>query len=199
MFIVFEGIDGSGKGTQARMLADHLIRQGRKVVLTEEPTKDLFTGYFLRMLLRSKDVPDPKTVALMFAADRNEHVKKVIAPALEAGEIVISERYYWSSIVYQTLQGLSEEYVRMLNAEFPRPDVTILLDVPEEVALQRIVARAHGNDGLIQNFERLEFLRKVRERYAELAVKDGFVVVDGRKGPTAVHRNVVSALRAYGL
>jgi len=199
MFIVFEGIDGSGKGTQARMLADYLIRQGRRVVLTEEPTRDLFTGYFLRMLLRSKDVPDPKTVALMFAADRNEHVKKFIVPALKSGETVISERYYWSSIVYQTLQGLSEDYIRQLNAEFPKPDVTVLIDVPEEVALQRIVARAHGNDGLIQNFEKLEFLRMVRERYAELAVKEGFIVVDGSKGPTAVHKRVVSALRPYGL
>lgn len=199
MFIVFEGIDGSGKETQARMLADYLMRSGRQVVLTEEPTKDLFTGYFLRMLLRSKDVPDPKTVALMFAADRNEHVKKIIEPALKAGEIVISERYYWSSIVYQTMQGLDEEYVRGLNAEFPRPDVTILIDVPPEVAMERIVARAHGNDGLVQKFEKLEFLSKVRQRYIELARREGFEVVDGTSGPTNVHKRVLNVLRRYGL
>jgi dTMP kinase len=199
MFIVFEGIDGSGKGTQARMLADYLIRRGKKVVLTEEPTKEMFTGYFTRILLRSKDVPDPKTVALMMAADRSEHVKKIIEPALNAGETVISERYYWSSFVYQVLLGVEEEFIQYINKDFPRPDVTILIDVPAEVALERVMARAHGNDGLIQNFERLEFLRKVRERYLQLAEREKFVVVDGQGSPKDVHERVVKALQPYGL
>ncbi|MDN5358634.1 MAG: dTMP kinase [Candidatus Diapherotrites archaeon] len=199
MFFVFEGIDGSGKGTQARLLADHLIKKGRRVVLTEEPTKELFTGYFTRILLRSKDTPDPKTVALMMAADRNEHVKKVIEPALRAGEIVISERYFWSSFVYQVLQGVEEGFVHYINRDFPRPDITILVDVPAEVALERVTARAHGNDGLIQQFERLEFLRQVREKYLELAEKEGFIIIDGRGDPEEVHRKVLEKIRDYGL
>lgn len=199
MFFVFEGIDGSGKRTQARLLADHLIKKGRRVVLTEEPTKELFTGYFTRILLRSKDTPDPKTVALMMAADRNEHVKKVIEPALRAGEIVISERYFWSSFVYQVLQGVEEGFVHYINRDFPRPDITILVDVPAEVALERVTARAHGNDGLIQQFERLEFLRQVREKYLELAEKEGFIIIDGRGDPEEVHRKVLEKIRDYGL
>ena len=184
MFIVFEGIDGSGKGTQARMLADLLIRQGRRVVLTEEPTRELFTGYFVRMLLRSKEEPDPKTVAMLMAADRNEHVRKVIEPALRAGagEVVISERYYWSSLAYQGAQGVDESFIKALNEGFPKPDVTVLIDLPVDEALERIRARAHGNEGLVQLFERREFLERVQERYRRLAEEHGFVVVDGGEG-----------------
>ncbi len=199
MFIVFEGIDGSGKGTQARMLADYLIRQGKKVVLTEEPTKELFTGYFARILLRSKDAPHPKTVALMMAADRNEHVEKIIRPALKAGEIVISERYYWSSFVYQSLQGIPDDFLNYINRDFPKPDVTVLVDIPAEMAMERIMKRAHGNDGLVQKFEQLEFLRSVRKKYLEIAEKERFLVVDGRGTPGEVHRMVVEALKNYGL
>ena len=199
MFIVFEGIDGSGKGTQARMLADHLIRQGKRVVLTEEPTKELFTGYFTRILLRSKDTPHPKTIALMMAADRNEHVEKIIRPALEAGEIVISERYYWSSFVYQSLQGVSDDFLNYINRDFLRPDVTVLIDVPAEVAMERILGRAHGNDGLVQKLEQLEFLRSVRKKYLEIAESEGFVVVDGRGSPEEVHQRVLEALKDHGL
>ncbi|NPA76835.1 MAG: dTMP kinase [Candidatus Diapherotrites archaeon] len=197
MFIVFEGIDGSGKGTQARMLADHLIRKGKKIVLTEEPTKELFTGYFTRIILRSKDTPHPRTIALMMAADRNEHVEKVIRPALEAGEIVISERYYWSSFVYQSLQGVSDDFLNYINREFPKPDITILIDIDPETAMERIIGRAHGNDGLVQQFERLEFLRKLRRKYLEIARKEGFLVVDGSGTPKEVHTRVVAALEGY--
>ncbi len=199
MFIVFEGIDGSGKGTQARLLADHLLKAGKKVVLTEEPTKELFTGYFTRILLRSKDTPHPRTIALMMAADRNEHVEKVIRPALEAGEIVISERYYWSSYVYQGLQGVSVRFLNCLNSDFPRPDVTVLIDVPAEVAMQRIMGRAHGNDGLVQKFEQLEFLRSVRKKYLEIAEKEKFLIVDGQGTLEEVHAKVMESLANYGL
>ncbi len=199
MFIVFEGIDGSGKGTQARLLADHLLRAGKKVVLTEEPTKELFTGYFTRILLRSKDTPHPRTIALMMAADRNEHVEKVIRPALEAEEIVISERYYWSSYIYQGLQGVSVRFLNSINRDFPRPDVTVLIDVPAEVAMQRIMGRAHGNDGLVQKFEQLEFLRSVRKKYLEIAEKEKFLVIDGQGTPGEVHARVTKALANYGL
>ncbi len=86
-----------------------------------------------------------------------------------------------------------------MNSGFPRPDVTVLIDVPAEVAMERIIARAHGDDGLVQRFEQLEFLRKVRKKYLEIAEREGFVVVDGRGSPREVHEQVLNALSRYGL
>lgn len=135
LFIVFEGIDGSGKTTQARMLAEWLERAGIPVLLTREPS-DGPTGLLIRALTIR---PSPDEEARMFTEDRRYHVKNVIEPSLASGRTVICDRYIYSSAAYQGARGLDPYAIISENKCFARrADMTFLLLVPVEVALARI-------------------------------------------------------------
>ncbi|MFH1722894.1 MAG: dTMP kinase [Candidatus Altiarchaeota archaeon] len=136
MFIVLEGLDGCGKSTQAKLLADWLIERGGEVLLTAEPTRSR-VGLFIREILASDIELDPKTLSLLFVADRIQHLKDEIEPALLAEKYVVSERYYYSTIAYQNAQEVSWDWLTGLN-DFRAPDVSILLDVPPKKASEKI-------------------------------------------------------------
>ncbi len=160
-FIVLEGIDGSGTTTQARLLHEALTKRGQAVVQTCEPTPGPI-GTLIRQALSKRFVvpapggsraPDWKTMALLFAADRIDHNDALIIPALERGESVISDRYYLSSLAYQSLTSPSPEevlpWLRQLNSRALEPDLTLVCDVDARVAAQRRSQRS-GQEELFE-------------------------------------------------
>ena len=140
-FIVIEGIDGSGKGTQAQYLYDFVKRTYPHLnpVLTSEPTRT-GSGKLLRQFLK-EDVLEPQALALLFAMDRLQHVCETILPNLKLGRCVISERYVYSSLVYQSVSGADLAWVTEINKFAVIPDLMIYLDVPPEESRKRVISR----------------------------------------------------------
>ncbi len=201
MLIAFEGGEGSGKSTQVERLALWLTDRGVPVTVTHEPGATEFGARLRRILLDSPDgALTPRAEALLFAADRAQHVDAVIRPALDRGDVVITDRYMDSSLAYQGAgRALSVEDVRRLSRWATNglvPDLTVLLDVAPEVGLDRIRDRAGGGgaaDGGPDRLEResLEFHRRVRQAFRALADAgpDRYLVVDGAR-----HREAVATI-----
>lgn len=159
-FIVLEGVDGVGKTTQARLLAEALRRRGYKVTLTREPS-DGPAGQKIREYLHgsSRHLPPEEELAL-FMTDRRDHVARVIRPALEAGEIVISDRYYFSSAAYQGALGLDPQKILAEHESFaPSPDLVIFFRLDLSAALTRLRGKAR------QVSDSVDYLAKVAEIY----------------------------------
>ena len=161
--IVFEGIDGAGKTTQARHLAQALAARGHEVVSTKEPT-DGPAGSRLRASARTGRLPAEEELAL-FVEDRRAHVHDRIAPALARGAVVIVDRYYFSTAAYQGARGLDWHEILALHETFaPRPDRLILLDVDPGVGVSRVRSR----DVVENAFEREEDLRVARGIFLQI-------------------------------
>lgn len=171
IFIVIEGIDGAGKSTQAKLLAKWFEKRGYDVILTKEPTDTAFGKLIRKLVLTGgrEGIIDGAKIsheaeALLFAADRAEHVKKLIEPSLKAGKVVISDRYFYSSLAYQWARGLDLEWLINLNKFAIRPDLVILLDLPVKESMKRINGRQ-----LKSEFDRIaELQKRVRENYLKL-------------------------------
>jgi dTMP kinase len=193
-FIVLEGGEFSGKSTQSRLLADRLRASGREVVETFEPG-DTALGRELRRLLLEFDGPiDRYTEALLMAADRRQHAADVITRAVDSGLDVVCDRYVPSSLVYQgEVREVPLEFIETINEGVPTPDVVILLDVPDDVA----VARGGNPSDRIER-EGETFHRKVREAYRKLAADRNWVAVDGSRAPDQVAEAVWEAVRDVG-
>lgn len=193
MLIAFEGIDGSGKSTQAAMLADDFRREGREVIFTREPTHGPH-GTAIRQSFTTGRLSAQQELDLL-VADRREHVEQLIAPALARGAVVVIDRYYYSTVAYQASRGLDPKAVLELNRSFaPKPSLVFLVDLDPRVALERISARAGGRD-LVENLD--EQLR-VREAFLRLAsTEPHFVVIDGALGVEAMHASIRSRLSAW--
>ena len=190
MFISFEGIDGSGKSTQARALADHLRRVGRDVILTREPGGSP-GAEDIRALVLTGD-PDrwsAETEILLFTASRRDHLEKTIRPALAKGQTVISDRFADSTRIYQgatrgDLRGMVDQlHSLMIGVE---PDLTFIIDMDPATALSRGLARQSGED----RFEDmgLAFQQTLRDGFLGLAAAfpDRCVVIDGNRDPGQV-------------
>jgi dTMP kinase len=177
MFIAIEGIDGSGKGTHTKKLNKWIKEKGHETFLTCEPTGGEI-GKLLRKSLKKGDL-DPKAEALLFAADRTEHVRE-IKQKLAEGAVVITERYLYSSIAYQGASGVSIRWLMELNRFAPIPDLVLFLDIPPEVGIERISSGSslRGKVREREHFERQDFLEKVREVYLDLANENNFAVID---------------------
>lgn len=162
-FVVFEGIDGSGTTTQMRLLAARLRAAGRPAWLTSEPTERPM-GLVARRILSGELEVSPETVAHVFAADRCDHLSSPggIRDHLERGEIVICDRYKYSSLAYQTIDA-DEALVAALNARFDDPQLVVFLDVPVDVGDRRLASRPAR-----EIYERLEYQERVRARYFEI-------------------------------
>jgi dTMP kinase len=166
-FVVIEGIDGAGTTTQARLLGARLLAGGRRVHVTAEPSAGA-AGALVRQVLsgrlrgRAPDGPfDADALALLFAADRLDHVRTEILPALEAGIDVISDRYTLSSLAYQSLTTGDPRWIRAINSRAQPPDVTILLRVAPTIAFARRSRASHARE----IFEKAEFQRRVARSY----------------------------------
>jgi dTMP kinase len=170
MFITFEGPEGCGKTTHSKRLKTYLEGQSRRVLLTQEPGATLVGKEIRGLLLGADNVLGEKTEVFLFAADRFEHVSKIILPALGEGKIVICDRFIDSTVAYQIGgRRLPEDLVRYLNmvsSEGLFPDLTILLDVSSEIGLKRAL-----RDRVADRFEKekVDFHSRVREKYLEIA------------------------------
>ncbi len=170
MFITFEGPEGCGKSTHAKKLKSFLEGKGYQVLLTQEPGGTQVGKHIRELLLDPQNVLDEKTEIYLFAADRSEHVSKVIKPALAAGKIVISDRYTDSTLAYQIggrkLPKDLVEYIVNASSKELKPDLTILLDVSPEIGLKR-ATQATAPDRFEK--EKLEFHQNVRKKYLKIA------------------------------
>jgi len=190
LFIVLEGIDGSGSTTHSKLLSKAIKSRGLEVVLTCEPSSGPIGALIRQVLSRRLFVPDAtgprnfdwSTMALLFAADRMDHLDSTVAPALRAGSVVVSDRYYLSSLAYQSATAHngaeSIPWIREINAHALRPDLTIVLDVPAEVAEER--RRTRG--GVEEMFEARELQARLATIYArahELVPNDRVLHVSG--------------------
>jgi len=192
LFVTLEGIDRSGKTTQARLLCEAL---GERALAVREPGGTV-VGERVRALLKDRSIlVEGRTEALLFAAARAELVSEVIKPALDDGKIVISDRFLDSSLAYQGgARGLGVEEIERVN-EFAtagvRPDVTILLDLPPAVAAERAGVE-------VDRFERegAELQERVRDAYEELAARepDRWVRIAADRDPDEIHRDVLAVV-----
>lgn len=183
MLIAFEGIDGTGKTTQLAMLAGALRRLGLEVVATREPTGGQY-GRRIRELYLNRGSVSPEEELALFLADRREHVAQVIAPALAAGRVVLTDRYYYSTAAYQGAAGHDPQKIIAANEMFaPVPDLVIMLEAPVELGVHR-VRDLRGET--LNDFEQEENLARVAEIFA--ALKGGNILrIDGTGSAETVH------------
>jgi dTMP kinase len=189
IFICIEGLDGSGKSTQAKLLTKKLCKEGYNAVFTAEPSKGKI-GHFIRKRLFEQERMPTSVEALLFAADRIEHVQRVIAPALQEGKIVISDRYVYSSLAYQGSAGLSLDWIEAVNANARKPDMSIFIDVAPEIVLKRLKRKKSV-------MENLQTQRRVQEIYQKYVKKGLLKRVDGSKGKTEVLDELYSEVICY--
>ena len=193
IFIAFEGGEGTGKSTQSKLLAKWLEEQGKKVVLTHEPGgSDL--GKELRHILLGHQTGDisPRAEALIFAADRAHHVYQVIRPALERGEVVITDRYFDSSAAYQgagrVLNPSEVARISRWATESLYPTLTILIDIPAEVGLNRLQSKDRLES------QPLDFHERVRQEFLQIAMLDPerYFVINGMQSVDEIHHQIIA-------
>jgi dTMP kinase len=196
VLITVEGVEGSGKSTQCARLEQHLSGRGLQVVRTSEPDGTPL-GLRVRALFEAAGpTPTPLTQTFLFMAARQEHVTRVIAPALARGAVVISDRYADATVAYQGYgQGMDVQTIRELNMLATGgvlPDLTLVLDLDPAAGMRRIHGRA------LDAFEKMDtaFHRRVREGYLEIARadKNRVVVLDADRDADALHADVVRAV-----
>ncbi len=200
-FVVFEGLDGSGTSTQARMLQEALSREFPKVFLTSEPTTGP-VGNLIRLAMshRLHFADDPRTedhqLAYLFAADRYDHLHNEvdgILKQLRSGSLVISTRYYLSSFAYHSQSDADFELIERLNRGFPPADITFFVDCPVDTCLRRIEQRQYVSE----KYEHRAKLVAVRERYEQALQGYGHRLhrVDGEQAPDALHSQILQLVR----
>ncbi|MFH1914062.1 MAG: dTMP kinase [Pseudomonadota bacterium] len=208
MFVTFEGIEGTGKTTQIARLRDHLESQGREVFLTREPGGSR-VGRELRQMLLHVNNSDLTAITELFLylADRAQHVAQVIKPQLEAGQIVLCDRFADSTIVYQGYgRGLGIDMLRQLNevaVDGVWPDLTIVFDLDPELGLER-ATRRNSEDGKAMaegrfEAEHLSFHRRIREGYLTWAAlnRDRIKVADASSGSDEVFGRVRALIESH--
>ncbi len=182
MFIVFEGIDGSGKSSVITRLKAHLEGSGRKVMVTAEPTQ----GAVGKFVAETDDL-NPEAEALLFTADRAVHTEQ-IREWMKEGYDVLCDRYFASTLAYQSAAGMDIGWLKSINSKvIVQPDITILMDIDPEVSLKRVSQR-----GEMSRFEKLDYLRKVREAYLNIAKEFDFKVINADRDRDTVAEEVIS-------
>ena len=201
LFIALEGIDGSGKSTQAKLLAQSLVDKGHKVHLTFEPTNRPI-GAMIRSVLRGEMALDERAIAGLFVADRLDHLlnkEDGMLAKLEDDHIVITDRYYFSSYAYHSVH-MDMDWViaaNALSAQLRRPDMTIFIDVSPEVSMSRLKERNEK----IQLYETLDNLKLVRANYIQafqkLEAVENVVYVEGNNSRDMITRDILAHVENY--
>ena len=185
IFITFEGGDGAGKTTQMKLLGEFLQAQGHGVTVTREPGGTALGSQIRELVLHSREHIAPRAEALLYAADRAHNVATVVRPALERGDIVLQDRYFDSSVAYQgsgRVLGAEEiKQISMWAAHGLVPDLTVLLDLDQAAASERLKAQDKPFDRF--ESEKAEFHEKVRHAFLQIAAaeEERFLVVDASK------------------
>lgn len=189
IFIVVEGLDGSGKTTQAKVLASKL-RRNHTAIYTAEPSRGKVGTFIRNRILYSEKRPSTIVEALLFAADRIEHVQKTIQPALEEGQIVVSDRYLYSSLAYQGSAGLSTQWIETINRHALKPDLALFIDVDPEAVFHRLKQRKSV-------MENLETQRRVREIYLKFVDKGDLVRINGDQTKSQVADEIYAIVNNF--
>jgi dTMP kinase len=189
-FICVEGLDGCGKTTQTKLLVRKLRKMGWDAVYTAEPSRGKIGKFIQKYCLQGEKRTFPIVEALLFAADRFEHVEREIISALNEGKIVVSDRYVYSSLAYQGATGLDLKWIEMINEYAIRPDLAIFVDVEPEAVIKRLKPKKSV-------MENLETQRKVREVYVKFVEKGKLVRIDGNKSKKEVADDVLKVVLRF--
>jgi dTMP kinase len=188
-FIVIEGLDGSGKTTQAKLLEAKFM-QSHRALYTAEPSEGRIGVFIRNSCLYGEKRLLPDVEALLFAADRIEHVENEIKPALREKRLVVSDRYVYSSLAYQGSAGLNLNWIRALNKHALEPDFAVFIDVSPETVLKRLERRK----SLMEN---LETQRRVREIYLTFVEKGDLIKIDGEKPESEVFETLLAQVSKF--
>jgi dTMP kinase len=192
LLLAIEGIDGTGKSSQVRLLAETLRGDGYPVVVTREPTDGPY-GRQIRAFFAKRHQLSPAAELELFMNDRRQHVREVIAPALAAGKIILTDRYYLSTAAYQGAAGRDPEEIMAANEAFaPTPDLVLLLTLPPTLGIRRI--RELRGEAL-NDFEQEEFLSKVAKIFATLR-RDYITRIDASGSLAEVQALIGARVRA---
>jgi dTMP kinase len=194
-FIVFEGIDGCGKSTQAKKLVAHVKKSGRKVISIREPGGTPVGEKIRDLLLHSKTTISAKTELFLYMASRAQLVEDVIRPSIATGKIVVCDRYYYSTAAYQGAAGKTgvKEVLHLAEkvARFPKPDRVILLDLPAKTAFTRL----KGPKDRMEN-KGIAYLERARKAFLQIARQKSrqFSIHSGEEEPGNLHKEILSTL-----
>ena len=199
LFIVFEGVDGSGSSTQALLLKDYVLARGCRTVLSPEPSNGPI-GNLIRQIMKKRVILTrdsqrfDEQMAYLFAADRHDHLYNDIDGVFKLvndGYHVITTRYYFSSLAYNCRSRDDWEFISSLNQKFPNPDLVIYIDIPLEVSLQRLSDRS-----LKEVYENKDKLTQVRQNYQNIFAKYKglFLQVNGTETVNKIHQHIVDFL-----
>lgn len=213
IFIVIDGMDGSGKSDAVKLLHNHLFsKKSCRILTTKEPTNGIYGKRIREMLRKEQDPLSNKELLLdLFVKDREEHLKKTIIPFLNSENdeqhIVISDRYYYSTIAFQHTQGLPIDIILNKNKKFVKPDIAFILDVKPDIALKRISKRqkeksSHSVRDFPSNekFEKLDFMKKLRKNFLNLKKilkNENIVVVDASRTIDEVFKDIVNEIKPH--
>ena len=190
IFVCVEGLDGCGKTTQTKLLMRGLRKKGYDAVWTAEPSLGKVGRFIRKYFLHCEKRGSSVVEALLFAADRVEHLENEVIPLLKEGKIVISDRYVYSSLAYQGSTGLDLDWIKTLNKYAIRPDLAIFIDVDSATVVKRLKTAKSV-------MENLETLRKVREVYMKFVDKNELLKIDGNKSVAAVAQDVLKTVLKF--
>jgi len=186
-FICIEGLDGCGKTTQTQLLVERLKRKGYDAIYTAEPSRGKIGELVRKYCLHGEKRVSSIVEALLFAADRFEHVENELIPALNEGKLVVSDRYVYSSLAYQGAAGLDLKWIEKINEHAIRPDLAVFIDVEPETVIQRLKPKKSV-------MENLETQRKVREVYMKFVEKGELVKIEGNRSKHKVADDILTVV-----
>jgi dTMP kinase len=189
VFICIEGLDGCGKTTQAKLLAKKL-RKSHNAVYTAEPSRGKIGTFIRKRCLYGEKRLSTVVEALLFAADRVDHVENEVRPALHEGHLVISDRYVYSSLAYQGAADLSIEWIEQINEHALKPDLAVFIDVDPKTVMRRLKPERSV-------MENMETQQKVRNVYLKFVAKGDLVRIDGNRTKAEVSDALYSAVLKF--
>jgi dTMP kinase len=189
-FICVEGLDGCGKTTQTKLLVRKLRKMGWDAVYSAEPTRRKIGKFIQKYCLHGEKRISPIVEALLFAADRFEHVETDVIPALNKRKIVVSDRYIYSSLAYQGAARLNLKWIEVINEHALQPDLAIFVDVKPEAVIKRLKPKKSV-------MENLETQQKVREVYLKFVQKGELVRIDGDKSKKEVADDILKLVLGF--
>ena len=184
-FICIEGLDASGKTTQARRLVRNLRQRGFEAVYTTEPSSGEIGRFIRARILQTRKRVPSVVEALLFAVDRIDHVARRIKPALQEGKIVVCDRYMFSSLAYQGAAGLDLDWIEEINRFALPPHLAIYIDIPPEMVVERI-------KGKRSVMETLQTQQKVREVYMKLIARGRLMPINGNRPADEVAKDILA-------
>lgn len=190
LLIAFCGLDGSGKTTQLHLLKHWMLSNQQAVLTTRQPSEDYRNNDRVRNYLDNGVVSNMKAIALLAAADRQNHISEIILPGLEKSH-VLTDRYLYSSFAFFKARGLNIDFVRSINPDIPEPDLTVFLDLDPKVTLERVSNR----DGSLKFEERnSKIFEDVRETFLEVLPKNS-LILDAQLSENDIHKVITNKVK----